>query len=227
MCRRLAGTLAPPFRNRTQDGSRGSRALLLILHTREDTPGIDRSDIKKRDYRIVGRRSLVTLVNQLKNMYFVQYQPLKERLRSRSVSDREALPYFLLYVGIASLAVALPLSSDYNLWDGVSGGLSFVLAIWGVFYAYQRNGGNEGFDLIQKYVVLGWVVFFRCLLLLVPLGILVGIVGYQIGLVGKETHLFDVLVVAVFEWIVYSRIGRHIADTRVEKREVAGDSLSP
>ena len=32
-------------------------------------------------------------------MYFIDYHPLKQKLRSRSISDREALPYLIAYVG--------------------------------------------------------------------------------------------------------------------------------
>ena len=108
----------------------------------------------------------VTL-NVSKKMYFTKYHPLKEKLRDRSVSDREALPYFLIFLALTALVTVFPMFESFNEWDFVSGVLSVILAVGGVIYAYKCNGGKEGFDLIQKYVVLGWVVVIRCLLVFV------------------------------------------------------------
>ena len=90
-----------------------------------------------------------------------------------------------------------------------------MLAIGGIVYAYHQNGGRTGNDLIQKCVILGWVVSFRFMLIAVPAMIVLMIVGNLMGLVSSDsTGPFDVLGVFVFEVILYQRIGRHIRDTR-------------
>ena len=147
-------------------------------------------------------------------MHFVRYRPLKDKLRSRSVSEREALPYLVIFTALTALVGAFPLIEGFNDWDFVSGLLSVAFAVGGVVYAYKSNGGNKGFDLIQKYVVLGWVVVVRCLLVFIPLGIVAYIAGDALGLTTDQTGFFDVLIIAIFEIVFYQRIGRHIRDTR-------------
>jgi len=81
-------------------------------------------------------------------MYFIHYNPLKERLRNRSIHDREALPYFLLFCVLEALAISLPGAEYKNKWDYVSPVLTLLVTIWGVIYVYRRNGGREGYDLL-------------------------------------------------------------------------------
>ena len=152
-------------------------------------------------------------------MYFVRYHPLKDRLRNRSVSDREALPYLVIFAALTALVGAFPMFEGFNDWDLVSGLLSVAFAVGGVIYAYKSNGGKEGFDLIQKYVVLGWVVVIRCLLVFVPLAIVAYIAGEALGLVSDQTGFFDVLLIAILEIVLYGRIGRHVRDTRTPNSE--------
>ena len=163
-------------------------------------------------------------------MYFIRYQPLKERLRSRSVSDREALPYLILFVALTALVGSLPAIDAYNLWDGVSAFLSVATAIGGVLYAYRKNGGMAGFDLIHKYVILGWVVFVRFLIGFIPAAIVLVIMGTATGLMSLEhTGPYDVSMILLAEIIFYQRIGRHVEDTLIEISEPSarGDGIPP
>ena len=147
-------------------------------------------------------------------MYFLKYHPLKERLAARSVTDKEALPYLVVFYVSASLVTSFPFIEEFNKWDFVSGALSVLLAAGGILYAYRSNGGAEGFDLVQKYVVLGWVVVVRCLLASLPLLVVAYLAGEAFGIVTDETGPFDTMVFAVFELVLYWRIGRNIRDTR-------------
>jgi len=152
-------------------------------------------------------------------MHFVRYHPLKEKLRNRSVSDREALPYLVIFAALTALVGAFPVVDGFNEWDLISGLLSVALAVGGIIYAYKSNGAKEGFDLIQKYVVLGWVVVVRCLLVFIPLAIVAYIAGESLGLVTDQTGFLDVLLIAILELVLYQRIGRHIRDTRTTNSE--------
>ena len=150
-------------------------------------------------------------------MYFFQYKPLKEKLSNRSLSDREALPYLVLFSALVALIGGVPIVEGFNEFDAISVCLSVIFAIGGTCYVYQQNGGKEGFNLIQKYVVLGWVVTFRCLLVFLSVMIAVVIIAVvlEIGETGEtETSGFEVVLTALFELIVYQRLGRHIRDTK-------------
>ncbi len=146
-------------------------------------------------------------------MYFIRYAPLKERLKDRSIDDREALPYLILFCVLEAIATALPGSEFMNKWDYISTGATLLITIWGVMYAYRHNGGRIGYDLIHKFVVLGWVVAIRFLIGVVPVFIAVFALAWHYDFVGEESTIFDVIFFSVLEIIFYQRIGRHMADT--------------
>ena len=147
-------------------------------------------------------------------MYFIRYQPLKEKLKSRTLSDREVLPYLILCAGLATAVYLFPTTEEFNLWDWIGVGLSISLAVGGVIYAYTQNGGKQGFDLIQKYVIIGWVVAVRCGLAFIPIAIALYLLAEEVGVMTDDTGWFDVLIIAGFEAVLYQRIGRHIRDTK-------------
>jgi len=146
-------------------------------------------------------------------MYFVRYHPLKEKLRDGTLSEREALPYMILFCGLNAAVFCMPRQTELNEADLVSALLGVALAVLGVIYAYVKNGGNSGTGLIQKFVVLGWVVTFRCLLVFIVV-MVVFFYFADLPLIMGKTGWYDVLVLGGFEVILYQRIGKHIADTR-------------
>jgi hypothetical protein len=161
-------------------------------------------------------------------MYFIKYQPLKEKLRTRALSDREALPYLIILTALITFS-SMPGVKAYNDWDWVSLGLGVILAIGGVLYSYRENGGNAGFDFIQKFVVLGWIVGVRCFLVFMPLIILFSVLNFMAEDKSLETtgpyHIVGQIFAAT---IFYQRIGRHIRDTRSDVNETVAevDSIS-
>lgn len=137
-------------------------------------------------------------------MYFVRYGVIKERLRERSLHDNEVLPYFML----TGILLLLPVAYDR---------FGLLLFVWrviitfgGILYVYHSNGGAYGFDLVQKYLVLGWIVGIRCLLVFLTAFILLVLIGLSL-----ETLAGLVLIsIPVVDIIVYLRIGRHIRETK-------------
>ena len=80
-------------------------------------------------------------------MYFVFYHPLKHKLRTDSLSDREALPYLIIY----AVLFALESSTEADRYGFLSLCLTIIIVIGGTYYAYLQNGGKEGSNLIKKY----------------------------------------------------------------------------
>ncbi len=147
-------------------------------------------------------------------MYFIKYHPLKEQLLNRTLTEKEALPYLVVFSALTTLICSLPLLDGYNEWDGMSSFANVCIAVWGAIYAYRENGGDEGFDFIQKFVVLGWVVSVRFLCAFIPAMIVISIIGQMLGLSSLDaTGPYDVLVASVAEVVFYERLGRHIRDT--------------
>ena len=142
-------------------------------------------------------------------MYFVFYHPLKHMLRTNSLSDREALPYLIIDAVLFSLGSSSEADRLSNGYDLLSLCLTVIIVIGGTYYVYLQNGGKEGFNLIKKYLILGWVVSIRFAIVLIP----VVIVNY-IVVMPKLGDLYDVLFGGAIKLIYFQRLGTHIRDTR-------------
>ena len=160
-------------------------------------------------------------------MYFVQYNPLKQQLRNRTLSDRDALPYLILD-GVVVVLLGLNISSDgLNAFNVVSTFLSAAIIIGGTFHVYEQNGGNEGFDLVRKYVVLGWVAGIRVFLASIPVFLILGIL---IGLGNVDDAFSEFLIMccaATIEFIYYQRLGRHVRDTAAVETDTREQQILP
>lgn len=145
-------------------------------------------------------------------MYFVSYHPLKHKLRTNSLSDREALPYLIIEAVLLSLASYSSGDRLSNAYDFLSLCLTVITVIGGTYYVYLQNGGKEGFNLIQKFVVLGWVVSIRFAIVLIPV-VTVYIVIW-LKLENPSFDLYTVLLGGAIRIIYFQRLGTHIRDTR-------------
>lgn len=147
-------------------------------------------------------------------MSLFRYDPLKEKLQSRTLTEREALPYLLSMFGFAAAAVVFPFPLGSGLVDRINQGGTILLAVLGLLYAYRQNGGPNGHDLALKYIVLGEIVVMRCTLAAIPIGFLLIWLGNQFGLRDRTLGWYDTIFWLVFQLVAYQRLGRHIADTR-------------
>ena len=145
-------------------------------------------------------------------MHFVLYRPLKHKLRTNSLSDREALPYLIIYAVLFSLGSYTEAERLSNGYDIVSLCLSVIIVIGGTYYAYRQNGGKEGFNLVQKYLILAWVVAIRFTIVLTPVVIVYVVVWQKLGM--PDLDFYNVSFSAAVKFIYYHRLGRHIRDTR-------------
>ena len=167
-------------------------------------------------------------------MYFVKYQPLKRKLKKRTLSDREAVVYLLVYSFLLVVTGAIPVGAtdesnevpsaaswDFAVMSLVYGGISIA----GVYYVYGENGGKRGFDLIQKCFVLGWVVFVRCLIVFLPLS-MICLFGSSLffgnGWEDRSRYWPQYFLTALLFVVYFQRLGRHIRDTRNTAIESAG-----
>ena len=147
-------------------------------------------------------------------MQIFRIDSLKQKLQSRTLTDREALPYLLSMFGFAAAAVVFPFPLGSDWVDRVNQGGTILFAVLGLLYSYRQNGGAKGNDLALKYIVLGEVVVMRCTLASIPAGILLVWLGNQFGLRDRTLGWYDTLLWLVFQVVAYQRLGRHIADAR-------------
>lgn len=52
-------------------------------------------------------------------MYFWRIEKLKSEMAARLLSQREELPYLVVYGALAALVMAVP-ATGFNFWDGLS-----------------------------------------------------------------------------------------------------------
>ena len=158
-------------------------------------------------------------------MYFIKYQPLKRKLRERTLSDREAFAYLVVYSFFLGLAFVFLTGTtdecsdaDLAAWDDEVFSLVFAcIPIAGIYYVYVANGGKNGFDLIQKYFVLGWVVSIRFLIVFLPLWVATIVISAQVfgdGCEDRIGYIPGYILCIIGEAVYYQRLGRHIRDTR-------------
>ena len=159
-------------------------------------------------------------------MNFIRYQPLKEQLRKRSLNDRQALPYFVLF---CVLSGPVPVSGPWSVpvpnflstepFGWVCAGLWILITVSGLIHVYQCNGGRTGFDFIKKFIVLGWVALVRWTLMFMPLsaGLVFTILFLHDRVDESSQSLLSFWVAlfgpALFLAVLFQRIGRHIKDT--------------
>jgi hypothetical protein len=167
-------------------------------------------------------------------MNFISYQPLKEQLRNRTFTDRQALPYFILS---SVLSVPVPTSGTANSLDWVLTGCWVLITALGLLYAYRKNGGSDGVDFIKKFIVLGWIALVRWTLVFIPLFVILVIAVIAIadtdarfgGPLDESVKVealewFQLFAPSIFMIVLFQRIGRHIKDTAMEDRT---EGMSP
>jgi len=152
-------------------------------------------------------------------MYFIRMHALKQQLRDRTLTDREALPYYLiLTVAISIMPLMSRPFSELRLVLALFG---TAISVLGVIYAYDQNGGRTGYDFIQKSVTLGWVLGIRMMALLIPMAIVMGLLKDSLGQSAHETSWVDIFFISAFTVFYYLRLGKHLKDTNkpdVEQR---------
>ncbi len=166
-------------------------------------------------------------------MYFIKYHPLKEQLRDRCLTDREAFPYYFLFCAFSILSAVVPQKdiSMFNKWDAVFGCIMFIVNLGGLLYCYSCNGGKTGYDFIQKSIVLGWVVVIRCFLVFILITIVFHIIRRLAGLPSffgsGTTSPLGVAILNASVIVFYERLGRHLKDTNNKSANQASEAIAP
>ncbi len=139
-------------------------------------------------------------------MYFWRIEELKSKVIASPLTDREVLPYLLIFVGITGLIPIFPVES-MTLWDYVGAVWTFLLAVFGTIYVYRCNGGATGKDFLQRYLAIGWVVTIRWAAIVMPLFVLL---IFAVDPSSEETEWYVGLFFVLAEVVLYERIGHHI-----------------
>lgn len=144
-------------------------------------------------------------------MYFWQIERLKREMVIRPLSESETLPYLVVYVTCTTVLSFVP-DTFANTWDILSATFSGFLAVVGTIYIYRQNGGADGQYFLQRYFAISWVVTLRWLLIFTITTVIFFILLELASVSSEEMTWYEFLYWAVFEVIVYQRIGHHVRD---------------
>jgi hypothetical protein len=144
-------------------------------------------------------------------MYFWRIEKLKTKMAARPLSDREVLPYLVVFVALFSAVAYSPLPPQ-NVWDSLGAVWSVLLAAVGTIYIYRQNGGAGGQYFLQRYFAVGWVVSIRLFVVFILATLAFYGTLTAMGADTESTHWYDFLFFAFMEAVIYWRIGHHVRD---------------
>ena len=130
---------------------------------------------------------------------------------ARPLSEREALPYLVVFVGLSAAVGYIPQTMS-NVWDGLGAAWSVALAVVATIYIYRRNGGADGQHFLQRYFAIGWVVAIRWLVIIIFAAIAFYAALTAVGVETENTAWYDFVFLAIVEAVVYWRIGHHVGE---------------
>ncbi len=147
-------------------------------------------------------------------MIIFKFDIAKEKLRNRDFTDQKILPYFIIFFLLYSNIFFDNVGTTVNSWDYLSGILSSMVSVLGIVYAYKCNGGSDGYDFIQKFVIINLIVFIRCIFFILLFMFFAVIIGNKFGFINnKASTIYDVIILVIVEVFFFQRIGHHIRDT--------------
>ena len=152
-------------------------------------------------------------------MYFWRIEKLKTEMAVRPLSEREVLPYLVVFVGLFAAVGYIPQSMT-NIWDGLGAVWSFGLTVLGTLYLYRQNGGASGQHFLQRYLAISWVITIRGLVVLILAAVAFFTLMTLFVSAQEETTWYEFLFFAAVETVVYWRIGHHVRDLAQKTRVV-------
>ena len=152
-------------------------------------------------------------------MYFWRIEQLEDQMVGRPLSEREVLPYLIVFVALTAAIGFIP-SERLNVWDHLGTSFSVILAVLGTIWIYRQNGGADGRLFLQRYLAIGWVVGIRWMAVLLVLFIPLFIMLWLYGIESEVTTLYDVVFFAAAEFALYWRIGVHVGNVARRAKSV-------
>lgn len=151
-------------------------------------------------------------------MYFWKIELLKKDIVEGSFTDKELIPYIVLYAGLYAFSMEtsgyLPYK-DANIWTYILSILNVLIPIVGTIYAYKCNNSGNGENFASKYFSIGFVVGIRFLVYLIPLMALM--IVYWVVILEEQEELLttpvEVILFSAWYALFYYKMARHISST--------------
>jgi hypothetical protein len=155
------------------------------------------------------------------NMYILKLKGLKQQLQSAGLSERERYQYLLGWMVLGAVAGLGAIARQQGFWPSLDIVVAGVISIASVWYAYRRNGAEEGTAFLDRFMSLGFVISIRQVIIIGAMMFLHQEISYLLSFLGYGEALDE----GSFDWIgsvlnmvpaLYFlwAIGRHMADIR-------------
>ena len=149
-------------------------------------------------------------INKETVVYFWKIDKLNEQLISGELSEQEQFKYLMANSILYALAVIqYDTPNNLDIWAGVIGVFVTALGLW---FIYKCNGGQNGKDIIQRYLSVGFVVFIRVFVLFMLPAIIAASVIQEIYLGGipEETTMSLFMLMIISEVVLVLWVAKHI-----------------
>lgn len=153
-------------------------------------------------------------------MYFWNVKALSEDLKTRTMSQREKMKYFLAFMVIgvivtANFFLSFGSSEEINIILIIEDFITIVITVGGIILCYKANQAGDDFEFIDRFICLSLPITIRLtVLLFISYGIYM-IIGYHIFGTRfddtlERTTIIDFIIVILAEALYYLWIRSYI-----------------
>ena len=148
-------------------------------------------------------------------MSFWKIEKLQEDIKSNEFSEKDRFIYALIFLTLATASIEFEIwlpSGNLNIWDGVTSISCFLIGTAGMIFAFVANGGSNGKDFLGRYFSIGFVLFIKLMVLIIPISGVVYAIEMQVyGAYVEYTTAYSAVAIivlfAAYCWRVYKHIG--------------------
>lgn len=147
----------------------------------------------------------------MRDVVFWDIARLKQQL-ANGLSEQQAFAYVIALLLLTGGATLLP-GAEWSVWMPLGDAAMLVVALFGTWTAYQRNGGKNGVRFVERYLALGLVTCLRWLVLCaIPLAIIFGAAMETWKGLPSELTLVESALITVLVAGYYLRLIQHMSD---------------
>jgi hypothetical protein len=143
-------------------------------------------------------------------MYIWNLDNLSEELIAGELSERDTFKYLMassILYGLAVIQYTNP--NNIDTWSGV---IAVLVSVFGLFFIYKCNGGDNGKEFLIRYLSISWVVFIRMfVLLMIPSSIAVMVLQeIYLGGIPDGTTNINLIHMTVVEIVSVLWVAKHV-----------------
>lgn len=160
-------------------------------------------------------------------MNFISYKGINDRLVDKNISDREILPYVIVFFMGSFISILTPHSGSTNAYDYIIFIVNILFSIIGTLFLYKKNNGSNGYNFLVKYVILSWILGIRSLIIVVPCYIIYRVIIYKYYNNTVQSTCATLIIHTLYLLIFFNRLGKHFSVLRNKGEKLySSDNLS-